>query len=304
MSQTSQKQARVFVVSAATGQIGRKIALGLLAAGQSVRALTRDAAKAQDLAAAGADVLVGNPEDQRYVERALTGADAFFALLPPHYGADDMRAYQNLVGKAQAAAIAASGVRKVVNLSSVGAQHGEGVGPIKGLHDQEQRLNALAGVDVLHLRPTYFLENILFATATIRGLGLVGTPLRPDVRFPQIATADIAAKAVERLLALDFTAKSVQELLGPSDVTMTEVTAAVAQAIQRPELKYAQFPYDAALEAMAGAGMSRDAATQMVELYRAINDGLFKPERPRTAASTTPTRIETLARELAPALIG
>jgi uncharacterized protein YbjT (DUF2867 family) len=295
---------KIFVVTAATGQIGRRVALSLLAAGQTVRALTRDAGKAKDLAAAGATVLVGQPEDRRYLEAALNGADAVFALIPPHYGADDMRAYQNVVGTALAEAIAASGVRKVVNLSSVGAQHAERVGPIKGLHDQEQRLNRLPGVDVVHLRPTYFMENILFAAGVIKEMGLVGTPLRPDVKFPQIATADIAAAATQALLGLDFRGKSVRELLGERDVSMTDVTAAVAEAIGKPELKYAQFPYDAARDAMVGSGMSPDAAAQMVELYAAINDGVFGPERLRSAESTTPTSIESLARELAPVLKG
>jgi uncharacterized protein YbjT (DUF2867 family) len=291
-----QKLPRTYAVTGATGQIGRRLVRNLLAAGQKVRVLSRDAERAAALAASGAEVLVGAPDDRAYLARAFAGADAVLVLTPPHYGAADFRAYQNQVGAAVVAAIADAGVRKIVHLSSVGAQHAQGVGPVNGLHDVEQRLNALKGVDLVHLRPAYFLENLAFSLGLIKDAGIVGTPLRGDLRFPMIATRDIADRAAELLLALDFRGQSVQELLGERDLSMAELTQLTAQRSGR-KLEYVQFPYDAAEQAMTQSGMSPDASRLMVELYRAVNEGHSAPVQPRSAASTTKTRAEDFVQE-------
>ena len=90
-------------------------------------------------------------------------------MIPPNFTAVDFRAYQNEVGNSIATGIIKAGVKFVVNLSSQGAEFPAGTGPIAGLHDQEERLNRLQGVNVLHLRATYFIENLL-----------MNIPQRPD----------------------------------------------------------------------------------------------------------------------------
>lgn len=293
---------KTYAITAATGNIGARIARALLAEGQGVRVLTRDLAKVQDLVAVGAQAFVGASDDATYLTRAFRGVDAVFALTPPDYAAADFRAAQNAMSTAIATAITASGVRHVVNLSSVGAHLPSGTGPIKGLYDQERRLDALTGLNVLHLRPAYFMENLAFTLDPIKMMGIVGSPLRENTVLPMIATQDIAAVAVRRLLALDFSGSSFQELQGERDLTMGEVTFALAAATGK-SLKYVQFPYDAAKEAMIAGGLSPDTADQMVEMNKGFNDGLIMPVTKRSAASTTPTSIEVFAKGFA-ALIG
>src|SRR5205085_1545759 len=120
--------------------------------------------------------------------------------------------------------------------SSVGAHRGEKMGPVNGLFDHEQRFNKLAQVNVLHLRPTFFMENMLMNIGLIKQMGVNGTPMKPDLSISMIATQDIAAEAVRDLVALDFKGKSVKELLGQRDLTMTEATRVIGQAIGKPAL--------------------------------------------------------------------
>lgn len=287
-----------YVVTGATGQIGSKLAQILLARGQKVRVLTRDAAKVQALVAAGAEAAVGASDDVAYLTRAFAGADAVFAVTPPPYGAANYRAAQNVLGSALAAAIKASGVRKVVNLSSSSA-HLERTGPIRGLTDQERRLDAL-GIDVLHLRPAYFMENLAFSLDPIKSMGVVGSPLRPEASLSMVATKDIAAAAAARLLALDFTGTSMQQVLGERDVTMADVARALSEATGKT-YGYVQFLYDAAAQAMVGAGLSADSAAQLIEMYQGFNDGYLVNAASRDARSTTGTSIEEFAQEFAAA---
>jgi uncharacterized protein YbjT (DUF2867 family) len=251
------------------------------------------------LAARGAEPFVASLDDAAEMTRAFQGAGATYLMIPPSYGEPDFRGYQNQVGQALAEAVSAARVSHVVNLSSVGAHLTERVGPINGLHDQEQRLNRLAGMHILHLRPASFMENVLFNINLIKQVGINGTPLRPDLAIPMIATPDIAAVAARRLLALDFSGKSTQELLGPREISMAEATRIIGKAIGKPDLPYVQFPQEEGEKGMIGAGMSPDAARAFIEMYRAFNDGRLRPTEPRSAANTTPTSFEAFAETFA-----
>lgn len=130
-------------------------------------------------------------------------------MIPPNYTAVNFRKYQKDIGESIACAVSKSGVKHAVNLSSQGAELPGGTGPILGLRDQEQRLNSLSAVNVLHLRPVYFMENLLSNIPLIHQMGIAGSPVRGDQKFAMIATKDIAAKVAEHLIRRDFTGKSV-----------------------------------------------------------------------------------------------
>ncbi|MFZ5861725.1 MAG: NmrA family NAD(P)-binding protein [Nitrospirota bacterium] len=291
----------MYTITGATGNTGRRIAEALLDGGRQVRVVGRNMERLKGLVARGAEPFVASLDDVAAITRALRGARAAYLMIPPSYGEPDFRAYQNRVGHALAEAVSAARVLHVVNLSSVGAHLAERVGPINGLHDQEQRLNRLADVHVLHLRPVSFMENVLFNINLIKQAGINGTPLRADLAIPMIAAQDIAAVAARRLLALDFSGKTTKELLGPREISMAEATHIIGKAIGKPDLPYVQFPYDEAEKAMIGTGMSPNVARAFVEMYRAFNEGLLRQTEPRSAANTTPTSFDAFVRTFAAA---
>jgi uncharacterized protein YbjT (DUF2867 family) len=148
---------------------------------------------------------------------------------------------------------------------------------------------------VLHLRPAFFMENFLFQIEILHKTGAAGSPLHEDVKMPMIAIRDIAAFAIERLRKLDFQGQSHHDLLGQRDLTLGEAIAALGKAIGRENLAYVQYPYDDFGKSMRNAGFSPDAAASMVELYRALNEGVIQPTTQRSAENTTPTSIEQFA---------
>ncbi len=286
----------MIVVTGATGNIGRKIAEILLKSGQRVRVVVRSADKAKDLKEKGAEVAVASLDDADALAAALKGADAAFLMIPPNYTAQDFRAYQNKISESLEKAVRQSGVKFVVNLSSVGAHRPEKGGPINGLYDHEQRLNKIPNVNVFHLRPCYFMENLLMNVSLIKNMGVAGSPLKPDVKLPMIATQDIAVEAVERLTQRDFVGKIVKELFGQRDLSMQEVTKVLGRAIGRPDLAYVQFPYADAEKAMTQMGLSSDVARLMIEMQRTVNDGQAGATQTRGNSSTTKTSIEEFAK--------
>ncbi|MCW5979889.1 MAG: hypothetical protein KIT09_17545 [Bryobacteraceae bacterium] len=88
----------------------------------------------------------------------MTGAAAFFAILPPFLPGDNLYQAQRRMAGASAAAVKASGAPRVVMLSSLGADLSEGRGPIKGLHYLESILRE-SGAEFTAIRACYFQEN-------------------------------------------------------------------------------------------------------------------------------------------------
>ena len=285
----------MYVITGATGNIGSQAADILLAQGKKVRVIGRNADKLQRFVDKGAEAAVGDMKDGAFLASAFAGATAVFAMIPPDYASPDMRAYQNLIGENIAAAIKKSGVRYVVSLSSQGAELSTGTGPILGLHDQEERLNRLEGVNVLHLRPTYFMENLLMNIPLITSKGFAGSAVRGDLQFSMIATRDIAAHVAERLVNRDFEGKEVQDLLGQRDLSLDEATAVIGSTIGIPGLKYVQFPYEDAAKGLQEMGISANVSGLFIEMSRALNNALFAVNRLRTPKNTTPTSIEEFA---------
>jgi uncharacterized protein YbjT (DUF2867 family) len=285
----------MYAITGATGNIGSKVADTLLARGEKVRVIGRDAAKLQRYVAKGAEAAVGNLKDRAFLAGAFAGATALFAMIPPNYTAGNFRVYQNEIGESIAAAITRAKVQYVVNLSSQGADLPAGTGPILGLRDQEARLNGLPEVNVLQLRCTYFMENLLMSIPLIHEQGYAGSAVRGDQRFAMIATKDIAARVAKYLVARDFHGKEVKDLLGQRDLSLAEAYTVIGRRIGRPDLKYVQFAYEDAAKGMAAMGFSPDVCRSFVEMSRALNDGLFAVNRPRTAENTTPTAIEEFA---------
>lgn len=291
----------MYTITGATGNTGKQIAEALLAKGERVRVIGRSAERLKALVDRGAEPFVASLDDRGAMTQAFTGARAVYLMIPPSYAEPDMRRYQNRVGQVMSEAVSAARVSYVVHLSSVGAHLAERVGPIKGLHDQEQRLNGLSGVHVVHLRPTFFMENFFFNVGLVKQAGINGMPLRAEMAIPMIATPDIAAVAAQRLLALDFSGTTTQELLGPRDLSLPEATRILGRAIGKPDLPYVQFPYEDAEKAMVGMGMSQDTARAYIEMYQAFNEGIVRPTEARSAANTTPTSFEAFAKTFAAA---
>lgn len=289
------------VIVGASGHVGRLIAENLLEHGKTVGVISRNPERLKTLVKMGAQPLVGSLEDAPFVARAFDGAEAVFTMIPPQLYARDYRAFQTRVGTAIAAALASSGVPFAVNLSSLGGHLPDGTGPIAGLHEQEDRLNALSGLHVMHLRPAFFMENLLLNIDLIKANGINGTPLKGDLRFPVIAVEDIARVAAENLRFLPFRGVSVRELLGQRDLSMREMTRILGKAIGQPTLQYVEFSYEETCSAMINAGISRDVARLYAEMYRAFNEGRITSGLVRSARNTTETPFEKFAKQFATA---
>jgi len=149
------------------------------------------------------------------------------------------------------------------------------------------------------------MENLLPQVQVIRNFGIVGGPVRPDLKLPMIATRDIGAHAAELLRGRAFAGKQARELLGQRDVTYTEVASLIGKAIGKPNLAYSQLPAEQVKRAFVQMGMSANIADLLLEMSEAMNSGHMVALEPRFPQNTTPTSIETfLTQEFVPRFQG
>ncbi len=285
----------MIVLMGASGNVGGQTAKLLLDRGARVRVIGRHAERLRPFVDRGAEAAIGDVLDSDFLQQAFEGAGAAFVMTPPRYDVDNMRTYSRYVGESVVSAIKESGITHVVHLSSLGANHSEGVGPVKGLHDQEQRLNEIPGLNVLHLRPGYFMENLLSGIPMIKHNGVMGGAIKGDLPFAMIATRDVAPVAADALLQRNFNGVQIRELLGERDISMHDAAQAFGAVIGKKDLPYVTFTYDDMREGLRQSGFAENPAKEMVELAKAINTRLMAVEQPRTSLNTTPTSIEAFA---------
>ncbi|MBZ9741291.1 MULTISPECIES: NAD(P)H-binding protein [unclassified Mesorhizobium] len=222
----------MYAITGTTGKVGGALARALLAAGERVRAVVRDAAKGQQWAALGCEVAIAAMEDAEALTEAFKGAEAAFILPPPVFDPEPGYPEARAVIDSVVAALRAAKPRRVVCLSTVGAD---------AVQDNllSQRTMMEAALTVLPmplaiLRPAWFLDNAAWDITSARETGLIHSFLLPtDRALPMVAAQDVGRLAAE-LMRQHWTGSRIVELEGPSRVSPQDLAAAFATALGKP----------------------------------------------------------------------
>lgn len=284
-----------FAIAGVSGNTGKVVAEALLARGKAVRVIVRDAARGAAWKERGAEVAVADLSDAEALGIALQGAEGAYLLVPPSFVEPDFRAYQDRISHALAKAVAASGVGHVVLLSSVGAQHERGTGPIAGLHLTERLLGAIPTARISSLRAAYFIENLAGSLGAVKAGGALPTFFPANLSFPMVSTTDIGGLATELLLDPPGASRIVE--LG-TDRSHAEIVAALGTVLgRRVELQEA--PLEAMVPTLVGFGFSPALAALYAEMTGAVGTGHVAFESHRRVESRESLEA-TLARLLGP----
>jgi len=196
-------------------------------------------------------------------------------MVPPNFDAKEWKKWIGSIGKNYADAIKAKGIKYVVNLSSVGAHLNDGVGPVSGLHLAEEALNTLTDVNIKHLRPSYFYQNLFSNIGLIKHAGIIGSNFNvTDSKFALVDPSDIAAVAIEALLQLNFTGHTVH-YIASDEVSTSTIANEIGKAIGKPELAWIPFTNEQAYDGMKQAGLPEEITKNYVEMGEAVNSGIM-----------------------------
>src|SRR5579871_2974475 len=192
------------VLTGSLGNIGKPLTKILVGHGHSVTVISSKADRQAEIEALGAGAAIGSVEDEDFVTRAFSGADAVYTMLPPSPNFRkpdfDLPAYAKQVGSNYARGIQAARIKRVVNLSSWGAHLEKGTGPIVGTHITEHILNHLPKeIGVTHIRPTSFYINLYSYVPMIKKTGLMASNSGGEDKWAVVSTEDIAVAVAEEL---------------------------------------------------------------------------------------------------------
>ena len=287
----------MFVVAGVSGNTGSVVAETLLAQRKPVRVVVRDAGKGEAWKARGAEVAVASLADADALARAFAGADGVYVLLPPFGWSDEdpSRDRPALIAGI-AGALRKARPAHAVLLSSVGAQHASGTGPIAALHALEREI-AATGVPATFLRAAYFMENWGASIGGALESGALYNGLTADRKIPQVATRDIGTTAARLLLEPTASGTRVVELSGPEDYSLDDAAATLSRVAGR-KVAAVQVPIDGLKGALRGMGASAAVADLYGEMTDAINRGLVAFEGGAAAAVRGPTPLEAVLRGL------
>ena len=251
------------MVLTATGQVGRHVVAGLLEAGTQVRALTRDAARAEalffteGLALDGVDFVEADVRDLHAIRTVARGCDqAYVATVDD---ADQVQIETDAVRM-----LLEADVEHIVKLSSCDAAPDA---PFSWARQHAAIEEQIAGMtdEYSFLRPHYFMQN-LFSDVIGRVISLPAG----DGRIGMIDARDIAAVAA-KLLADESPLRRTAELTGPEPVSFSRVAAAISAATDAP-IAYEPPTEQEYLRRMAeGNNMSVEVAG----IYRQVKDGML-----------------------------
>ena len=280
------------------GNISKPLAEILIKSGQEVTIISNDSKKLNVIKNLGAKAAIGSVSDVAFLTDAFKGADAIYTMVPPNWGVSNYRRYIAETGKNYLEAIRTSGVKRVVNLSSIGAHLSGGTGPIAGLYDVEHTLNTLDGIAIKHLRAGMFFINFFFDIGTIRNMGIMGNNYGEKTKLIMVHPRDIAAIAAQELQG-SFEGKSHRYVVS-DEREISEIVKILGTAIDKPELAWVQFSDGEAFAGMTSAGMSQAIAGVYVEMGNAINSGIlfedFDQHKPEVWGTT---RLVDFAKEFA-----
>lgn len=250
------------------GNIGKPLTTKLIASGHEVTVITSNTDRVEAIEALGAKAAVGSVSDVNFLKSAFTAADAVFAMTPPNLGGSNILANTTAAGQALATAISEAGVKRVVMLSSIGADLPAGTGPIAGLYNIEKIYEGLENVSLTFLRAGFFYTNLYNDVPMIKGAGIIGSNYGATTVIPFVHPVDIATAVAEELQKTP-SGKNIRYIV--SDVkTPINVAKTLGLAIDKPELPWIEFTDEQALGGMKEAGLP----IEMAELYAEMGSGL------------------------------
>lgn len=281
------------VIAAASGNIGRRAAQKVVQAGVETILLTRQPEKLADLAAQGATVKPINSEDPQGLIEVTQDADALFWVTPPKLDALSLRDWYIQTAMAGARAVRENSIKRVVNISSLGAGASEDLGTVTFVGTVESIFNQTLS-NVLHLRPGYFMENFLGQVKFIEQDNAVYFPYASDHDIPWISTDDIGDEAAKYLLDDRWAGQWTRNLMGPENLTLPETTAIVSRVLNR-SIEYVQVTVESIQQQLSLTGATPDVQRELGNLFRALGnpDGIYATAR--TPEAITPTTFEQFA---------
>ncbi len=290
------------ILTGSLGHIGLPLTTALVQKGHAVTVISSNPEKQTAIETLGAAAAIGSIEDVDFLTATFTGADAVYTMVPPanYFDANfDLMAHSRKLGHTFADAISASGVKRVVHLSSIGAHLSEGSGLIVGHHEIEAILDKLANVAITFMRPVGFYYNLFRFVPMIKNTGIIASNYGADDHLIWVSPIDIAA-AVATELETPLAGRKVQ-YVASDELTGHETARILGGAIGKPDLKWILISDEQTQSGFEAAGLNSQIAAGLVEMYASQHTGQLTEDYYRHKPVLGKVKTTDFAKEFAAA---
>ena len=295
------------VVTGSLGYISKPLTEKLVKKGHSVTVISSSDEKQKDIEAMGAKAAIGNMDDADFITDTFRGAEAVYCMLMP-YGnfADPNNDADAVIKRADAfannylQAIQQSGVKRVVYLSSMGADMTKDSGLIIVHHNAENTLNKLpTDINISFMRPAGFYKNLLSFVNAVKNEDMITASYGGDDKVVWASNMDIADAIVEELESRTEGRKVCY--VASDEPTCNEAAGILGAAVGKPDLKWMSFSNEQQLNAYKAHGMNESLARQFTEMNASIHNGRFYEDYNRHKPLLRKVKMKDFAQEFAAA---
>jgi NADH dehydrogenase len=290
----------MILVVGATGSLGRQVVKKLVAQGETVRAMTRDRSKADDLKARGAQIVLGDLRDPESLEFAVRGTKAVVAAAHGMLGrgssssaAIDDKGHRDLIDAAKAA-----GTEHFVYTSAVGASADHPIDFWRTKAKIERYLED-SGVTNTIIRPTSFME--IYAWELIGKQVAAGKRvmlLGPGTNPRNYIAADDVANAVVLALRIPELRGRMLEVGGPDNLSPRDVVG-VFERVTGRKAKVSSMPLPVVRAAAGTINRVHPGIARIMKasVWGETSDMTFDASLMRTRLPIGLTSLEDFARK-------
>lgn len=289
-------------IAGSVGHIGKPLTQELVLRGHQITVISSKAARQEEIEALGASSAIGSMKDVDFLTRAFTGADAVYCMVPfddffnPHF---DMGRHGQEIAHNYAQAIRHAGVRRVVQLSSVGAHTDKGNGLLGVYYGMEGIFNLLpADIAITFMRPVGFYYNLLNFIPSIKTQDVMASNYGDNDHIPWVSPKDIATAIADELTTLNPVSRKIR-YVASEELTCNEIAGILGHAIGKPGLTWKLLTDEQLLNGLVASGMNQQTAMGFVEMNASMHCGVLYNDYYQNRPSLGKVKMKDFAHEFA-----
>lgn len=289
------------VVTGSLGHISKPLTEDLVKKGHDVTVISSKPERYQAIKALGAKAAIGTVENVDFLTETFKGADAVYTMIPPGNYTNpnlDIQVQVRKAGNIYKQAIGQSGVKRVVQLSSIGAHMNEGNGILSVYYTLEGILNTLpSDVSITFMRPVGFYYNLYGFIDSIKTQGVIATNYGGDNKKPWVSPIDIASAVAEEITT-PLKGRKIR-YVASEEISSNEIAHILGAAIGKPDLKWVVIPDEQLLNGMIAAGINPEIAKGLVEMNASGQTGVLYEDYYRNRPALGKVKMTDFAKEFA-----
>jgi len=273
------------IIVGSTGQIGSNLINELKNNRFPVRAVVRNPDKLSDktIEARTADLF-----NKEHLTEAFKGGTTVFVLTPENPTSTDIIEDTKRIVEHYKKAIQATGIKKVVALSCVGAHIDSNTGNVLMSRILEQELDTL-GIQKVFIRPSYYFSNWLGYMETVEQYGVLPTFFPEDLKIEMNSPIDLAKFIAQIMTNPSSETKRIYELTGHKYSSL-EVANTFSKLLNK-KVTIKSIPQEKWKETLMSVGFTENTANNLADMTQAVIDNKTVPERPNDTIKL-PTTLE------------